>query len=145
MSKMESQVIQAAIAQIEVENTDRKNRVRRKWAFIILGGVVLKCAIGYGAYSYWYASRYVSTDNAYTAAETAQVTPAISGIVREVHVSDTQAVKRGDVVVVLDDVDAMLALDQAEADLGRAVRRVRGYVANDDSLSAQIASRASEE
>jgi membrane fusion protein (multidrug efflux system) len=46
---------------------------------------------------------------------------------------------------VLDDIDARLALAQAEAELGRAVRRVRGYVANDDSLAAQIASRASEE
>jgi membrane fusion protein, multidrug efflux system len=87
----------------------------------------------------------VSTDNAYVATETAQVTPAIAGIVREVHVADTQAVRRGDVVVVLDDVDAQLALAQAEAELGRAVRRVRGYVANDGSLAAQIASRASEE
>src|SRR6185295_3677167 len=52
---------------------------------------------------------------------------------------------RGDVVVVLDDTDAGLALAQAEAELGRAVRRVRGYVANDGSLTAQIASRASEQ
>jgi membrane fusion protein (multidrug efflux system) len=36
-------------------------------------------------------------------------------------------------------------LAEAEAELGRSVRRVRGYVANDDTLTAQIASRASEE
>jgi membrane fusion protein (multidrug efflux system) len=145
MSKMESQVIEAALAQVEVVPGDTRNRIRRKRLFAALGATVLVCALGYGLYSYTYASRYVSTDNAYTAAETAQVTPVISGIVREVRVSDTQQVKQGDVVVVLDDTDATLALAQAEAELGRSVRKVRGYVANDDSLAAQIASRASEE
>ncbi|MDM0113998.1 HlyD family secretion protein [Variovorax sp. J22R133] len=111
----------------------------------MLGLTVLTAATGYGGYEYIHASRFISTDNAYAATETAQVTPAISGIVREVRVADTQAVQRGDVVVVLDDTDARLALDQAEAELGRAVRRVRGYVASDSSLAAQIAARASDQ
>ena len=38
-------------------------------------------AIGYALYSHYYGSKFISTDNAYTAAENAQVTPAISGIV----------------------------------------------------------------
>ena len=49
--------------------------------------------------------------------------------------------QKGDVIVVLDDIDARLALAQAEAELGRALRRVRGYVANDASLAAQLAAR----
>jgi len=40
---------------------------------------------------------------------------------------------------VLDDTDARLALAQSEAELGRALRRVRGYVATDRSLAAQQA------
>ena len=141
MSKMEPEVEQAAAQAL----ADARNTKRRKRLFLLLGGVVLKAAVGYGIYAYGYAARYVSTDNAYTGAETAQVTPAIGGIVREVRVTDTQAVKQGDVVVVIDDTDARLALDQAEAELGRAVRRVRGYVANDQSLAAQIAARSSDE
>ena len=141
MSKMEPEVI-AAAAQLEA---DARNQKRRKRLFLVLGGVVLKCALGYGVYAYTYASRFVSTDNAYTAVETAQVTPAISGIVREVRVADTQQVKQGDIVVVLDDTDSRLALEQAEAELGRSVRRVRGYIANDQSLAAQIAARESDQ
>jgi membrane fusion protein (multidrug efflux system) len=141
MSNIEPEVMHAA-AEAEA---DARNKKRRKWLFLALGGVVLKVAIGYGIYAYAYAGRYVSTDNAYTGAETAQVTPAIGGIVREVRVTDTQAVKQGEVVVVIDDTDARLALAQAEAELGRAVRRVRGYVANDQSFAAQIAARASDE
>ena len=144
MSKMEPEVIEAA-ARIEAAQVDAKNLKRRKRLFAALGATVLIAGLGYGVYAYAYASRFVSTDNAYTAAETAQVTPAVPGIVRDVAVADTQAVKRGDVLVVLDDVDARLALAQAEADLGRSIRKVRGYVANDQSLAAQIAARASEQ
>ncbi|WP_374500088.1 HlyD family efflux transporter periplasmic adaptor subunit [Zoogloea sp.] len=141
MSKMEPAVHEAA-ATIEA---DARNRLRRKRLFIALAALLAKGAVGYGIYEYAYAARYVTTDNAYTAAETAQVTPSVGGIVAEVRVADTQAVRRGDIAVVLDDVDARLALAQAEAELGRAVRRVRGYVATDDSLAAQIAARSSEQ
>src|SRR5262245_20560941 len=140
MSKIETGILEAATAEI-----DARNGRRRKRLFAALGATVLVSAAGYGLYSWLYASRFVSTDNAYTGAETAQVTPAIGGIVREVRVTDTQQVKKGDIVVALDDLDARLALDQAEAELGRSVRRVRGYVANDQSLAAQIAARVSDE
>src|SRR5262249_21921854 len=119
MSKMESDQIEAALG--EQAHLDR----RRKKLFLALGAVLIVGGAAFGAYDVLYASRYISTDNAYTAAETAQVTPSVSGIVREVRVVDTQPVHRGDIVAVLDDVDARLALEQADADLGRAVRRVR--------------------
>lgn len=119
------------------------NPQKRRRLFLILGAVVAKIALGYAWYQHSYASHFVSTDNAYTAAETAQVTPTVAGIVREVHVADTAQVNAGDILVVLDDTDAKLALDQAEAELGRALRRVRGYVANDANLAAKvIAARA---
>src|SRR5262245_66394171 len=103
---------------------------KRKRAFGVLAAAIAACTLGYWAYDHFYASHFISTDNAYTAAETAQVTPAIGGIVRKVLVTDTSYVRKGDVLVVIDDVDARLALAQAEAELGRAVRRVRGYVAD---------------
>ncbi|WP_086924534.1 HlyD family secretion protein [Variovorax sp. JS1663] len=147
MSKNETEFLEA-VAKTEVEaeiQTDQRNRVRRRRLFVALGATVLAAGSAFWAYERFYASHFVSTDNAYTAAETAQVTPAVGGIVREVRVSDTQPVRKDEVIVQLDDTDAVLALAQAEAELGRAVRRVRGYVANDDSLAAQIAARASEE
>lgn len=83
-------------------------------------GIVVLCGIVYGAYWYFYASNFVSTDNAYTATEVAQVTSAVSGIIREVNVVDTQSVKKGDILVIIDDTDAKLALNQAEADCAKA-------------------------
>jgi len=121
------------------------NEQRRKKLLTALGGVVGASALAAGGYWFLYGSHFVSTDNAYAAVETAQVTPEVGGTIREVNVIDTQSVKKGDVLVVIDPTDAKLALAQAEADLGRAVRRVRGYVANDSGLSAQIAAREADE
>jgi membrane fusion protein (multidrug efflux system) len=124
---------------------DSERKHKRKRMLLGLAFAVKTLATGWYAYDHFYASKFISTDNAYTAVETAQVTPAIGGIVSEVRVTDTSYVRKGDVLVVLDDIDARLALAQAEAELGRAERRVRGYVANDASLAAQLAARAADE
>lgn len=118
---------------------------RRKKMLAGLAGVVGLAAVGAAAYWGLYAVHFVSTDNAYAAVEIAQVTPSVGGTVGEVLVTDTQAVGKGDVLVRIDPTDARLALAQAEADLGRAIRRVRGFVANDGSLQAQIAAREADE
>ncbi|MBP7204156.1 MAG: HlyD family secretion protein [Propionivibrio sp.] len=118
---------------------------RRKKLLVGLGGIVVISLVGTSAYWLLHGSKFVSTDNAYAAVEIAQVTPSIGGTISEVLVTDTQAVKKGDVLVRIDQTDARLALAQAEADLGRATRRVKGYVANDGSLSAQIAAREADE
>src|SRR5271169_4499418 len=96
-------------------------------------------AAGAAAYNVLVASRHVETDNAYVDADTAQVTSLTAGPVAEVRVVDTQAVKKGEVLVVLDDTDRRLDLDQAA--LADIVRRVRGYQANNTALSGQVAAR----
>jgi membrane fusion protein (multidrug efflux system) len=117
----------------------------RRPKLIALAAVVLLGTAGWTAYNRIYADRYVSTDNAYTGAEVAQITPAVTAIAKAVKVVDTQAVHQGDVLVVLDDTDARLALAQAEAELGRAERRVKGYLATDTGLTAQVAARDAEQ
>ena len=146
MSHSDSQVIkdlaaEEAVAKAEAKATTQK----RKKLFGALAGVILVAGLGYTAYWHFIGSRYVSTDNAYTAVEISQLTPAINGIVADVKVVDTQAVKKGQVLVVIDDSDARLALAQAEADLGRAQRRVQGYFANDSGLAAQVLAREAEQ
>jgi membrane fusion protein (multidrug efflux system) len=117
----------------------RRNRCWPRWQ--------VWCCLPVAAGAYWWlhASHFVSTDNAYAAAEVAQVTPSIGGTVLEVLVRDTQAVKQGDVLVRIDPTDARLALAQAEAELARATRRVKGYVANDGGLKAQVTAREADE
>ncbi len=131
---------------ISISNeSNLKNRKKRKTLFAALAATVM--VVGGGGCTYWeqIGSRYVSTDNAYTAVEIAQVTSAITGTIAEVRVNDTQIVKNGDILVVIDPTDAKLALAQAEADLGRAIRRVKGYVATDAGLGAQVSAREAEQ
>ena len=141
MSHSDSQ----AINSIAEEASAQQNGAKRKKLFGIFAGVVAVVAIGYGSYWYLVGSRYVNTDNAYTGAEISQVTPAVNGIVSAVNVVDTQYVKQGDILVEIDNRDAKLALAQAEADLGRAERRVQAYFANDNGLAAQVLAREAEQ
>ncbi|MEA1674258.1 HlyD family secretion protein [Nitrospirillum sp. BR 11163] len=120
--------------------TAKKPSPRRR-LFAGLGAVVLLAGLGYGGYRLVTGGRYVATDNAYVNADAAQVTSSVDGTVRTVPVVDTQGVKKGDVLVVIDDTDARIALAQAQAQLGQAERRVRGYFANDGALAAQVAAR----
>jgi membrane fusion protein (multidrug efflux system) len=111
-------------------NNHNHNRKRRVLLFSLLALAV--AVAGGSGWAYWelVGSRYVSTDNAYTATEVALVTAEIDGPVADVRVFDSQTVKRGDILVVLDDTDTKLALRQAEADLARAHAQVASARAN---------------
>jgi membrane fusion protein (multidrug efflux system) len=62
----------------------------------------------------------------------------------EVAVKDTQAVKRGQILVKLDPTNAQIAVAQAEADLAEARRRFRQTVATGSSLAAQVNARGAD-
>jgi membrane fusion protein (multidrug efflux system) len=95
-------------------------KTRRRTLLLILGLVVVLGAAAFGAYWALIGSHYVSTDNAYVGADTAEITPLISAPVSRVLVGETQQVHAGDVLVELDPADAQLALTQAQAALARA-------------------------
>jgi membrane fusion protein, multidrug efflux system len=111
---------------------------KRKRAFKLLGGIVSLCALGTSIWLIFFAGKSVSTDNAYTAVEVAQITPLVNGPVKQVNVVDTTPVHAGDVLVVLDDTDAKIAVAQAAADLDHARRQVLQIMRNDVSFSGQM-------
>ncbi|MCJ2178853.1 HlyD family efflux transporter periplasmic adaptor subunit [Novosphingobium album (ex Hu et al. 2023)] len=105
--------------------------------------MLIKVAIGvavvaglYFAYNVFIGSRSVSTDNAYVAGEMAEVTPLTSGRVVEVRVTDTQPVRRGQVLFRIDDADQRIALAEAKAALEYAKRRYGQSRANETALGA---------
>jgi membrane fusion protein (multidrug efflux system) len=106
------------------KDPDAKSRRKRIILFSLLALTIAAAGGGYSTYWKRVGSRYVSTDDAYTAAEVAVVTAQIDGPVAAVNVVDSQQVKRGDVLIVIDDTDAKLALRQGEADLARARAQV---------------------
>src|ERR1700736_1740567 len=96
--------MQASITHESTAGTSmNKHRKKRRAVLFSLLGVAVAAASG-GAFEYWklVASRYVSTDDAYTAAEVAQVASETEGSVMQVNVVDSQNVRRGDVLVVID-------------------------------------------
>jgi membrane fusion protein, multidrug efflux system len=113
----------------------KRNRLLTYLAAGVVGAGVL-----YGAYYVLVGSHFVETDNAYVGAETAQVNALSAGPVKRVLVSETQIVKAGDVLLELDNSDATIALEQAEAALGLAKRKVAGYFAADRAYAGQQAS-----
>ena len=118
---------------------------RRKRLFAGLAGGIALIGGGYYGYDTLVASHHAETDNAYVGADVAQVTPLIGGPVRDVLVQDAQQVHRGDILVRLDDTDAQIAVARAEAELASTIRRVKGLVATDGSLVAQISARHEDE
>lgn len=129
----------------ETEFDAARAKQSRKKGFLALATAIIVAGGSYCAYWHFIGSRYVSTDNAYAAAEIAEVTPAVGGIIANVNVVDTQHVNKGDVLVKIDDTDARLALSQAEADLALAKRRVRSYLANDEGLTALVEAQEASE
>jgi membrane fusion protein (multidrug efflux system) len=106
-----------------------------------LAAVVVLCSVGYSAYWFFDARYYESTDDAYVNGDVVQITSEVPGTVIGLHVDDTQRVIAGQSVLELDPADAKIAEANAEADLARAVRQVRGLFAQGQELRAQIDQR----
>ena len=109
--------------------------------------VLVLAALAAGAwYVYWngWLRGRESTDNAYVQAPLVQITAQQAGTVIAVQVDDTDVVKSGQVLVRLDSTDASLALQRAEAELGRTVREVRTLYANNAAFAASVRARRSE-
>lgn len=120
-----------------------RSSARKTW-LTRLALAVIVAGLLWTAWYFLVGRNYVSTDNAYVNAEMAQVTPLISAQVSHVLVSDTQTVKRGDILVKLDPTNARIAIAQAQADLAEAQRRFRQTSATSGALSAQVDARGAD-
>ena len=106
-----------------------------------LTAIVVLCGLGYLGYWLLDGRYYESTDDAYVNGDVVQITSEIPGTVIALNVDDTQPVRAGQFLLELDPADAKIAVADAEADLARAVRQVRGLFAQSKELRAQIDQR----
>jgi membrane fusion protein (multidrug efflux system) len=113
------------------------NRRRNKALLGLTGAFVLAG----GGWYMLHDTGHVSTDNAYVTADSAQVTPLIAAAVVDVPVVNTQYVHKGDVLLRLDDSDAKLAVEKAEAAYLKARRQFAQSNATSGSLAAQVGAR----
>ncbi len=96
---------------------------------------------GYTLYHLFYGRFHESTDDAYVNGNLVQITPQIAGTVVSIGADDGDYVEQGQVLVRFDPSDSEVALQNAEANLAKTVRQVRGLYSNVDSYKAQVASR----
>ncbi|WP_233838175.1 HlyD family secretion protein [Paraburkholderia sp. ZP32-5] len=120
------------------------NPARRKRLLALLVGATLAAGAAWGAYYAGFGRFHQSTDDAYVSGNLVQLTPQVTGTVIAVNADDTQIVKAGDPVVKLDPADTAIALQNAEATLGKTVRQVSGLYANNDFYAATVAQRESD-
>lgn len=123
--------------QAEILNNNSNMKTKRKKLLTIVAVIILVIAIIYAIYSFIFAGS-VNTDNAYVGAETAEITSMVTGQVAEVRVRDTQMVKKGDLLALIDPRDAQIRLAQAEAELAKAKRQYTQSFANSSSLTSQV-------
>ena len=107
----------------------------------VLLGLAAGLLLAGGGWYFLHDSGEVSTDNAYVGADSAQVTPLVAAAVAEVPVVNTQYVHKGDVLLRLDDSDARLTFEKAEAAYLKARREYVQSSATSGSLAAQIGAR----
>jgi len=134
-----------AAAEIEGPTLATNAKAKRKKLFAALAAGIAFVGGGYSIMDTLVWSKHAVTDNAYVGADVAQVTSQLAAPVSAVLVEDTQQVRRGDVLVRLDDTDAKIAVANAEANLATAIRKVQGLHATDSGLDAQIAARAADQ
>src|SRR4029079_1500849 len=70
--------------------------------------------------------------------------PQLAGSVRSIYADDTDYVQSGQRLIELDKSDARVALEQAEAQLAKTVRSVRGLRATSTEGEANVTMRRSE-
>jgi membrane fusion protein (multidrug efflux system) len=91
----------------------RRDRVR--WVLFAL----LPLALIVGGYLYVTGGRVMSTDDAYVQAEKVGISTDVSGIVKEVAVTDNQRVEAGQVLYRLDPRQFQIAVDNAKANMAQ--------------------------
>jgi membrane fusion protein (multidrug efflux system) len=114
------------------------NGTRRRW-LTILAAIVAIGALGWGLYWFFDARFYENTNDAYVGGDIVAITSRESATVLALHADNTQAVRRGQLLVELDPTTANVNLQAAEADLARTIRAVRSEFSKVDELRAQIA------
>jgi len=128
------------------EQTNQAPQSRRKLALGLCAAVLAAAAgiawsspgvLGIG----WDSQQ---TEDAYVEGNLVHVTPQVAGTVTRIAADNTDFVRPGEVLVQLNDVDARLALDRAEAALARSARQVRSQLAGVGQLRSTVVQRESD-
>ncbi|WP_369980720.1 efflux RND transporter periplasmic adaptor subunit [Xanthomonas bundabergensis] len=114
----------------------RRGKLLRGLAVVVVL-VLIALAIWYFVSGRWHED----TDDAYVQGNLVQITPMVAGTVVSIGADDGMRVERGQLLVKLDPADTQVALQQAEANLARTVRQVRGLFRSVEGAQADLSSQ----
>ena len=107
----------------------------------LLAVLVIVLAAAVTIWYFMYGRWFEDTDDAYVQGNQVQITPLVPGTVVSIGAEDGMRVERGQLLVQLDPADTQVALQQAEANLARTVRQVRGLYRSVEASQADLNAR----
>ncbi|MBN2284690.1 MAG: HlyD family secretion protein [Deltaproteobacteria bacterium] len=111
-------------------NQNNTNNQRKKFAFLLLGGIALIGIMTVFLYRH-YQETHISTDDAYVTGRLHVIAAKVPGTVSSVAVDDNRFVEKGDLLLTIDESDYELSVRRAEANL-------RAEQSKMDELSSRI-------
>lgn len=116
---------------------------RKKIALYFWGAVAVLLVAGLLLWLLWI--RYIEyTDDAYVEGNQVFITPLRPGFVTSIHTDDTFLVKKGQLLIELDETDSIIALDHAKENLANVVRQVCQMFHDVFAYEAEIGIKESE-
>ncbi|MFT4197846.1 MAG: HlyD family efflux transporter periplasmic adaptor subunit [Pseudoxanthomonas sp.] len=114
---------------------------KRKRALLILVLVVIVAAVAWLAWWLLSGRWRQETDDAYVSGNIVSIVPQTTGTVVGIDADEGMKVSAGQPLVRLDDNDASIAYERAQASLAMTVRQVRGLYSNVDASQAELRAR----
>ncbi|MCO6441621.1 MAG: HlyD family secretion protein [Nitrococcus mobilis] len=103
--------------------------------------ILFAAALAYAGYWWYYARFWVWTDNAFIAGNLVTVEAQATGIITQVFVEETQRVKKGDLLIRLDEHQARARLGRTRGALGAEVRRIAALFVKQRQIRQKLTSK----
>lgn len=129
----------SASAEAQVPQQPQNKKKQRKRVLLLLTGIFIIIGVAYFIYWFLVLRHHQETDNAYVSGNQVQIMSQVPGSVVSVNFENTDLVKSGDILLILDPTDAEQAYEQAKTALANSVRQTHQLMINSQQYQANIA------
>lgn len=106
---------------------------KKRFIFFTIAAIILSVV------SWLYFSSFESTDDAFVEAHIVRVSPKVSGIISKLHIDDNQHVKKGELLIEIDDKDFQVRYEQAKAAYDMALYKQKSAKATQEAADVDLA------
>ena len=135
-----NKIIENDNAELEKKQGNRKKALVRIGVFIVIIAII---GVIFGIRWFTTGRWFQKTDDAYVNGFQNTVTSQVDGRITELYIKDTQTVKEGELLAVIDDTDYKINFEKAEANLAKAVKTYYSLNSSADQYTDVIRSMRS--